>query len=50
MGWSADLNWREKQKLIAATLNPPGSLSQAQKFVDGHYKTYATAGCSGCHR
>jgi ferredoxin len=50
MGWSADLAWREKQKQIAATLNPPGSLSGAQKFVDGHYKTYATASCSGCHR
>lgn len=50
MGWSADLAWREKQLTIAATLNPPGSLSQAQKFVDGHYKTYATAGCTGCHR
>ncbi|MFO0597811.1 MAG: cytochrome c3 family protein [Myxococcaceae bacterium] len=50
MGWSADLGWREQQKKIAATLHPPGSLSQAQKFVDGHYQTYATAGCSGCHR
>ena len=50
MGWSADLAWRDKQKVIAASLLPPGSLSQAQRYVDGHYKTYATAGCSGCHR
>ncbi|MFT3711107.1 MAG: cytochrome c3 family protein [Archangium sp.] len=50
MGWSADLAWRERQRQIAATLSPPGSLSGAQKFVDGHYKTYATASCSGCHR
>ena len=50
MGWSADLGWREKQKEIAASINPPGSLSQAQRYVDGHYKTYATASCSGCHR
>lgn len=50
MGWSADMAWQEQQKQIAATLNPPGSLSGAQKFVDGHMQTYATAGCSGCHR
>lgn len=50
MGWSADLGWREKQREIAASINPPGSLSQAQRYVDGHYKTYATASCSGCHR
>ncbi len=50
MGWSADLDWQESQKRIALTLNPPGSLSGAQKFVDGHTKTYATAGCTGCHR
>ncbi len=50
MGWSADMAWQEKQKQIAATLNPPGSLSQAQRWVDGELKTYATASCSGCHR
>ena len=50
MGWSADMAWQEQQKQIAATLNPPGSLSGAQKYVDGEYKTFATAGCSGCHR
>ena len=50
MGWSADMEWQEAQKQIAATLNPPGSLSGAQKMVDGHLQTYATAGCSGCHR
>jgi hypothetical protein len=64
MGWSAGVDWQEKQRQIAATLNPPGSLSGAQKWVanppegkeslnpagEGHYQTYATAGCSGCHR
>ena len=50
MGWTADMAWQEKQRQIAATLNPPGSLSRAQRFEDGHLKTYATAGCSGCHR
>lgn len=50
MGWSADMAWQEKQRQIAATLNPPGSLSKAQRYEDGHLKTYATAGCSGCHR
>lgn len=49
MGWTGDLTWRAKAEAIAATLQPPGSLA-AQKFVDGQYKTYATAGCSGCHR
>lgn len=50
MGWTPDLEWRAKSQKIAATLLPPGSLTRAQKFVDGHYKTYATAGCTGCHR
>ncbi len=50
MGWSADMAWQERQKQIAATLNPPGSLSRAQQYIDGEYKTFATAGCSGCHR
>lgn len=50
MGWTQDLAWRERARQIAATLNPPGSISKAQQFVDGQYKTYATAGCSGCHR
>ena len=50
MGWSADVGWQRRREEIAATLNPPGSLSGAQRFVDGHYQTYATAGCSGCHR
>ncbi len=51
MGWKADLQWKEKSLAIAATLHPPGSLSAAQKQMpDGHYQTYATAGCSGCHR
>ncbi|MEW6431136.1 MAG: cytochrome c3 family protein [Myxococcota bacterium] len=51
MGWTPDLEWTEKAKHIATTLNPPGSLSAAQKVMpDGHVNTYATAGCSGCHR
>jgi hypothetical protein len=51
MGWKQDDAFREKAAKIAATLNPPGSLSGAQKAMpDGHYETYATAGCSDCHR
>jgi hypothetical protein len=51
MGWKADLTWAEKSRKIAATLNPPGSLSAAAKMgADGEMHTYATAGCSGCHR
>jgi hypothetical protein len=51
MGWKGDLAWNDKAETIALTLNPPGSLSGAQKQrPDGHYDTYATAGCSGCHR
>jgi len=51
MGWKGDLAWTEKSLAIAATLNPPGSLSGAQKtYADGHTETFATAGCSGCHR
>lgn len=51
MGWRQDDAFREKAKSIAATLHPPGSLTAAQKVMpDGHYETYATAGCSGCHR
>jgi hypothetical protein len=51
MGYKQDLTWAEKARSIAATLNPPGSLSAAAKTdAEGHMKTYATAGCSGCHR
>lgn len=51
MGWKGDLAWLEKAKLIAATLNPPGDLSGAARTLgDGTVHTYATAGCSGCHR
>jgi hypothetical protein len=51
MGYTRDLAWSDKSKMIAATLNPPGSLSAAMKIdAAGHAKTYATAGCSGCHR
>jgi hypothetical protein len=51
MGWSSSLEWRDRAQHIATTLNPPGSLTGAQKVMpDGHVQTYATAGCSGCHR
>ena len=51
MGWKADLPWSEKARHIATTLNPPGSLSAAAKRgPNGELLTYATAGCSGCHR
>lgn len=50
MGWSSGVEWQERQREIAATIDPPGSLSGAQRYVDGHLKTYATAGCTGCHR
>lgn len=51
MGWKPDLNWSEKARHIAGTLNPPGSLSAAAKRgPNGELLTYATAGCSGCHR
>lgn len=51
MGWKGDLAWKDKTLAIAATLHPPGNLSGAQKAgADGKYETYATAGCSGCHR
>lgn len=51
MGWGADLAWRQKAEHIATTLNPPGALSRAALAkADGTMETYATAGCSGCHR
>lgn len=51
MGWTGDLAWRDRAQQIAATLNPPGSLSRAQRSnPDGTVTTIATAGCSGCHR
>lgn len=51
MGWTPDLEWTEKARHIATTLNPPGSLSAVQQVMpDGHVNTYATAGCNGCHR
>ncbi|MFT3839465.1 MAG: cytochrome c3 family protein [Myxococcaceae bacterium] len=51
MGWIPDDAWKEKAQKIAATLHPPGNLAKAQvALADGTYKTYATAGCNGCHR
>ncbi len=51
MGWSGDLQWRDKAMQIAATLNPPGDLNHARiAYADGTHKTFATTGCSSCHR
>jgi hypothetical protein len=51
MGWTSDLAWRDKAAHIAETLHPPGNLSHAQAVKpDGTYETFATAGCTGCHR
>jgi hypothetical protein len=47
---TSDLAWTEKAKTIADTLHPPGNLSGAARTVNGKLETYATAGCSGCHR
>jgi len=36
---------------IAATLHPPGALANAMRTDEsGKQQTFATAGCSGCHR
>lgn len=51
MGWKPPDAWIDKAHNIAATLNPPGSISTAQRQLpDGHFQTFATAGCNGCHR
>ena len=51
MGWSSDLAWRDKAHVIAATLNPPGDLNGVRiAAADGTHKTFATTGCTGCHR
>ena len=51
MGWTSDLAWRDKAATIASTLNPPGDLSSVRiAAADGTHKTYATSGCTGCHR
>lgn len=51
MGWSGDLAWRDHAMQIAATLNPPGDLNKVRiAYADGTHKTFATSGCSGCHR
>jgi hypothetical protein len=51
MGWSSDLAWRDKAATIARSLNPPGDLNSARiAQADGTHKTYATTGCTGCHR
>jgi hypothetical protein len=51
MGFSGDQTWRDHAQVIAEGLHPPGNLNAAQRMKpDGTYATYATAGCSGCHR
>lgn len=51
MGWSPDLAWKDKALTIAATLHPPGDLAGVRiAAADGTHKTYATTGCTGCHR
>jgi hypothetical protein len=51
MGWTPDLAWRDKAMAIAANLNPPGDLNSVRvAAADGTHKTYATSGCTGCHR
>ncbi len=51
MGWSGDLAWRDKAAQIATTLHAPGNLNAVQvASVDGTHQTFATSGCSGCHR
>jgi hypothetical protein len=50
MGFRPDLAWKEKAQVIADTLHPPGSMVAMRVDVDGKTQTFATAGCSGCHR
>ena len=51
MGWAGDLAWRDKAMHIATTLNPPGDLNRVRvAYADGTHKTFATSGCSSCHR
>ena len=51
MGYTPDLEFRDKAQKIAATLLPPGSHSRALTFLaDGSHETRASAGCTGCHR
>lgn len=51
MGFRPDNAWKDQAQQIAATLHPPGMLSSAMRTSqDGHQQTFATAGCTGCHR
>ncbi|MFN0062163.1 MAG: cytochrome c3 family protein [Myxococcaceae bacterium] len=51
MGWAPSPTWRDEAARIATSLNPPGRFTDAQmKKADGTVVTFATAGCSGCHR
>lgn len=51
MGWMQPIDYRDEAQRIARTLLPPGSASRARvKNPDGTTSTYATAGCTGCHR
>lgn len=51
MGWQQSPEWVDQARRIAKTLHPPGARKAAHvKNPDGTTSTYATAGCSGCHR
>ena len=51
MGWKQQLDFQDKARRIAKTLNPPGNRVGAQVHnADGTISTHATAGCTGCHR
>jgi hypothetical protein len=51
MGWEPPLDWPDKARRIAATLNPPGRSSGSMvENKDGTFTTHATASCNGCHR
>jgi hypothetical protein len=51
MGFRPDPAWKDQAMRIAATLNPPGALANAMRTnAEGKTQTFATAGCSGCHR
>ncbi|MBS1149179.1 MAG: Molybdopterin oxidoreductase subunitprotein [Myxococcaceae bacterium] len=51
MGWTGDLAWRDKAAKIAVGLHPPGDLGRVRvAAADGTHQTFATTGCTGCHR
>jgi hypothetical protein len=51
MGFRPDNMWKDKAQQIATVLHPPGQLASAMRTdANGTQHTFATAGCSGCHR